>query len=199
MLNKYIIVLILYAICIYGYGQVPCYDTSKVGAILEYSKLNKRFLFERFELLSTADANFIRSHEPIWILVRGVKNEPIDDITFLNKVGMEREARILEKEDIELLKRKAMQLTISLPLGIALGSAGGWWIYNAKSKGSKETLEYACGTLMVLSGIGIIYSGLIGYINAKKTDPTRHKITYIQALEIIDRYNKLLQIRCTKK
>lgn len=199
MLNLFIIVILQILFPDSLMGQVPCYDSSKVGMLLYYRETGKKLTFERFELLSRADSGFISTHRPEWMFFSGKADKFLDDAEFLRYIGMTREANLLRSEKEREIKQKGIQCIISLPIGLILGLAGGWWLAESRSSGSKEVLDYALSSTMILSGIGIVYAGISRYINAQKPNYTRHTITYIQALDKVDRYNRILNLKCSKE
>lgn|GEM_PF-6649922 len=172
-----------------------CYENGKVELLLDYEALKRTLVFTTYEDLSGVDSVFIARHEPKWSFRRGDKIL-LDDVGFLNYVGMTREAGIFSAEREREIKRKRVQLFMGLPAGAVLVGAGGWWLNKARENRSSELLDYGASAVMVLSGIGIMYAVIKGYLGSIGTNYTEHKITYQQALSTVDRFNKLLKVRC---
>ncbi len=182
-----------------GLYASDCYDTSRVEVVLEYDELNDDIIFTSYEDMNASDSIFIMRHHSRWFFRRAGK-DTLDEVAFLSYVGLEREAERLALERTRDISRKRLQVAIGVPAGLLLSYGGGWWLANTgDDPGSVKEFDKTFGAVAIASGITLAGIVIWSYLKARKVSCYEHKVTFVQALNTVSRYNNLLRLRCARQ
>jgi len=177
-------------------GNSECVDTSAVKILLSYPELSKNITFRSFSTISEKDSNLIAKHHKKWYFLNA-KGDTLTDIEFLREIDLDKQANMLQNEFNSKLKRKKVQLAVGIPAGVLFVYGGSWWLGNYESGGNDTpTLDNLIGGLAISTGVIIGATVVWSYLKNRKQPVDKHKITFIQATNMVSRYNELIQIKC---
>ena len=105
----------------------------------------------------------------------------------------------LGEERIRNLSRKRMQAVLGIPAGILLTYGGFWWLGRSEDNlGSIKELDHTLGGIAITGGIVLAGTVVWSYLKARKVSIYKHTLTFVQALNMVSRYNNLLRLKCSR-
>ncbi|MBN1755365.1 hypothetical protein JW877_04030 [bacterium] len=188
------------SIGVYCYGQgfsSACYDSQKVQLILSFKNNNKALPFTTFEDWGAAERDTLLLREEFNWFIKTGKGKNLDDAQLMAYLGREKEALHLKQQWDAQQKRRMQRFILGIPAGIAMMIGSSYWLNSIFQREDVGNLEKSGAALLMCGGIGTIIGSSIQLLFSRERSPTDHYLTATQSIEMVDRYNRTLKLKCS--
>ncbi|MBN2542525.1 hypothetical protein JXI42_06630 [bacterium] len=177
-------------------AEMKCYETKKVQLILRFEKNNKVLPFFTFvDWHKDVKDTTLLNNDFKWFARTG-KGEELNDAELLAYLGREKEAKKISELWESDRKKAATQLALGIPLGLAMIIGGISWNSKLNDDPSSSLPEKGAAITISLAGVGVITGVTLNFLRSRERSSTKHKITSHQTLDMVDRYNRALKMKC---
>ncbi len=122
------------------------------------------------------------------------------DWQLLEAAGLTRLARDLREKQERWRRRSTIQLILGVPLGLAMLGGGIYWGRDLWQREKPSTVDMAGSVVLSFAGLGVILSSISEYKkHHSPPDITQHYISIRQAVDIVDKYNTSLKLKCSNR
>ncbi|HHS49711.1 MAG TPA: hypothetical protein ENN07_01185 [candidate division Zixibacteria bacterium] len=192
---KLFIILIALPIAVLAQSDsLECYMANKADALI--TAKGGEFVFETFDGWELAgNPPDVLDRRFKWIF-RDAGGNTMNDAEMLSWAGREESAERMREMYRDWRNKGNLRLMVGVPLGLAMIAVGGYWHSQSTDVDDPSALDKTGPLVLMGAGVGVNIGAIYSFIDTRQVKPKRHEMTGRQALELLDRHNRLTAIEC---
>ena len=172
-----------------------CYDSQKIWLVLRIGGRARIFETKADWVFSGGELSELYSDSIRWFArnSEGV----LHDWELMNAVGLTDVGEKLRLHQEHSRKLSTVGLIVGVPLGLAMLGGSVAWGYDIWQREKPSTIDVAGAVVLGFGGLGVFLASISNYKRYHKPpDIAEHQISAHQAVDLVDRYNTSLKIKC---
>ncbi len=172
-----LLLILLFISTIFAKDTLQCYKDGMADALLEIDR--REYVFETYQKWESMGYDTSLLAEDFDWVFRDGQGKLLLDADLLDKVGLEDAAERMRESYRAEKKKGTYRFIIGVPLGIAMGIAGGLWLDENLAQEEPSNLDMTGSIVLCGSGVGVTALALKSFITTRSVRPDEHIITQL--------------------